>query len=70
MMIKYSPKNLIVTPSNFDFAGSGIYNAFIDGTQRATNTTYSTKLDTSQTLGMLINRSLNLVLRYFGIVQL
>jgi len=42
--------------TNFDFSGSAIYNAFIDGTQRAVNTAYTTKLDTSQTFRIFTNR--------------
>jgi len=41
---------------NFDKTGAGIYNAFIDGTQRAVNTTYSTAMDATQELRVFQNR--------------
>lgn len=41
---------------NFDQSGAGIYNAFIDGIQRAVNTTYSTAMDASQEFRMFTNR--------------
>jgi len=44
--------------ANFDFTGLGINNAFIDGTQRATNVTYSTKLDTTQVLYVMANTNI------------
>jgi hypothetical protein len=40
---------------NFDYT-SGYYNAYVSGTQRAVNTTYSAKLGTSGTLRLAVNR--------------
>jgi hypothetical protein len=41
---------------NFDYNGLNKYNAFIDGTQRAVNTAYTTKLSTNQTHQIFRNR--------------
>jgi len=45
--------------TNFDFAGLVAYNAFMDGTQRAVDTAYTTKLDVSQTFRLFSNRGLD-----------
>jgi len=43
--------------TNFDFTGLAKYNAFIDGTQRASNTNYSTKLNTPQSFKLMATRN-------------
>ena len=48
---------------NFDRTGSAIYNAYVDGTQRIVDTGYTTKLDTPQVFGVMINRGKNLMIQ-------
>ena len=50
-------ESLSIYNVNFDNTGSGVYNAFIDGTQRAVDTSYTNNLDVSQSLKIMSNRS-------------
>jgi len=43
--------------ANFDFAGAGIFNAFVDGTQRAVDTAYTVKLNTEMEFRLFVNRN-------------